>query len=85
MTAANRSVIDRAIKCLDSSTIEQSAINRSVASSNLACSTITDHWCSGLTCFPVTEEITSSNLVWSAILLGAYSVDSSGADCKSVV
>ena len=31
----------------------------------------TDHWCSGLTCFPVTEEITSSNLVWSAIFIGS--------------
>ena len=28
----------------------------------------TDHWCSGLTCFPVTEEITGSNPVWSAII-----------------
>ena len=26
----------------------------------------TDHWCSGQTCLPVTEKITSSNLVWSA-------------------
>ena len=25
-----------------------------------------DHWCSGLTCFPVTEETTGSNPVWSA-------------------
>ena len=25
-----------------------------------------DHWCSGLTCLPVTEKTTSSNLVWSA-------------------
>ena len=25
-----------------------------------------DRWCSGLACFPVTEEITSSNLVRSA-------------------
>ena len=25
-----------------------------------------DHWCSGLTCLPVTEEITGSNPVWSA-------------------
>ena len=31
----------------------------------------TDHWCSGLTCFPVTEEITSSNLVWSATFIGS--------------
>ena len=31
----------------------------------------TDHWCSGLTCFPVTEEITSLNLVWSATFIGS--------------
>ena len=31
----------------------------------------TDHWCSGLTCFPVTEEITSSNPVWSATFIGS--------------
>ena len=30
-----------------------------------------DHWCSGPTCLPVTEEITSSNLVWSAMRPGS--------------
>ena len=31
----------------------------------------TDHWCSGLTCFPVTEETTGSNPVWSATFIGS--------------
>ncbi len=31
---------------------------------NILC--VLDHWCSGLTCLPVTEKTTSSNLVWSA-------------------
>ena len=31
---------------------------------NISC--VLDHWCSGLTCLPVTEKTTSSNLVWSA-------------------
>ena len=30
-----------------------------------------DYWYSGLICFPVTEEITSSNLVWSATFIGS--------------
>ena len=44
-----------------------------------------DHWCSGPTCLPVTEKITSSNLVWSAKYAWPGSSDGSSKGLKILV
>ena len=71
MTAGISSDTLNSLKWIHSSMVEHPAVNRQVAGSSPAESAIKFknlvQWCSGLTCLPVTEEIASSILVWTAI------------------